>query len=161
MSKTDPNGNEQNERVLQGVSYLLEWAKHIITLGAALMVLSVTFLKDLTKELLPPISYVVIGCIMAFYAVTLASIWFALKLIRIAARTVLTRAAQIGSGNELNTLQRQLRLTQAMFLLALLLFTCVAVCVLSLWAFSSEKPRPSLKLSTSWCGVSCVPPNAR
>ena len=31
---------QRNKRFLQAVSYLIEWAKHIITLGSALMVLA-------------------------------------------------------------------------------------------------------------------------
>jgi len=113
------------------------------------MVLSVTFLKDLANNLHPPLAYIIIACIGAFYLVMLTSIWFALRLIRVAARTVLTRAAQIGSGNELDTLQRHLRVTQAMFLLGLLCFAAVALCMLSVGAFSQQIPERSITSKVS------------
>ena len=46
---------EYNKRILQAVAYLIEWAKHIITISAALLVLSATIVKDLAKDARAPI----------------------------------------------------------------------------------------------------------
>lgn len=134
MNESQLDFHEHNSRVLQAVAYLIEWAKHIITLGAALMVLSVTFIKDLAKGTHPPVSYILVVCLLSFYLSMLVAIWLALRLIRYAASTVLTTAVHLGSGSELGALQDHLRLTQRIFLLSLAFFAAVALAVLLAWA---------------------------
>ncbi len=83
--------DEQNKRVLQAVAYLIEWAKHIVTAAAALMVLGATLLKDLAKDLTPTVSIVLAVTLILFYLSMLASVTLALKLVRQCANVVLTR----------------------------------------------------------------------
>ena len=129
------DAQEQNRRFLQAVSYLIEWAKHIMTLAAALMVLSVTFLKDLAKDTRPPLSYILLGALVAFYALMLTAVWFALRLVRHAASHVLTNDEFLGTGDALHDLKSLLERTQRVFLGSLMFFALLAVCVLGAWAF--------------------------
>jgi hypothetical protein len=167
ISDVDPDIQERNQRLLQGLSYLIEWAKHIITLGAALMVLSLTFVKDLAQDSQPPISYIVVISLVAFYLSMLAAVWHALRLIRYAARIVF--AAELGAGDDLNILQRHLRFTQGMFLASLSLFSMVALSVLIAWAFgvTIAAPRPqatttdySMQNGCHMLVVRLAPPNS-
>lgn len=121
----------RNQQLLQGLSYLIEWAKHIITLGSALMVLSLAFAKDLAKQSSSLNSFLVVISLTAFYISMLAAVWLALRLIRCAARIVF--AAEPGAGDDLNLLQHHLRITQGMFLGSLSVFSLVALFVLLAW----------------------------
>ena len=134
MANGRPPEDEHNKRVLQAVSYLTEWSKHIITLSAALMVLGGTVVKDLVKAATPPLTYGIAFSLVLFYAMTLTAAWLALRLVRYGAKTVLTESPQIGSGDELRTLQTRLRWTQGAFLAALGLFCVLALLALFAWA---------------------------
>jgi hypothetical protein len=125
---------EQNKRFLQAVSYLIEWVKHIITIGSALMVLSVALLKDVVKEAQPPATYLIASLLVLFYLSMLVSIWLALRFVRSAATCVLTRAAVIGTGDQLNSLQLSLKRLQWLFLISLAFFAVLALCALLSWA---------------------------
>lgn len=125
---------EHNKRILQAVSYLIEWAKHVITISAALLVLSATIVKDLAKDANPPISYLLASCLVLFCLSTLVGVLFALRLVRHAASTVLTTEPQIGSGSELANLQQRLHRTQRAFLASLTLFSAVVLSVVLTWA---------------------------
>ena len=140
MSDAPSDVDTRNNRVLQAVSYLIEWAKHIITLGAALMVLSVTLLKDLAQNSHPPTSYIIIACMVLFYLCMLLAVWLSLRLIRSAARIVLTNAEQLGTGSELGELQKHLNITQRVFLMSLAFFSLGALSVLVGWAFGVTAP---------------------
>lgn len=137
-AETNANSVEEyNKRFLQAVSYFIEWAKHIITIGSALMVLSVALLKDIVKNAQPPISYVIACLLVLSYLSMLCAIWLALRLVRFAATCVLTKAPQIGTGDELARLQDHLKRVQRLFLVSLMLFSGLALCALLSWAFGS------------------------
>jgi hypothetical protein len=125
---------EHNKRVLQAVSYLIEWAKHIITIGSALMILSVGLLKDIVKEAQPPISYVIACLLVLSHLSMLGAIWMALRLVRYASTCVLTMNDEIGNGDELTSLQKRLKRVQQPFLASLMFFSGLALCVLLAWA---------------------------
>lgn len=125
---------EQNKRLLQAVSYLIEWAKHVVTAAAALMVLAATFLKDLAAHTSGPVTHVMSVALVLFYLAMLGSVWLALRLVRQCANTVLTTQPQIGLGSELATLRSYLGHTQKAFVLGLASFTVVALSVLYSWA---------------------------
>lgn len=132
----ESNSLEQyNKRFLQAVSYLIEWAKHIITIGSALMLLSVALLKDIVKEAHPPISYVIASLLVLSYLSMISAIWLALGLVRFAASAVLTDAPRIGVGSELADLERRLKRVQLLFLMSLMFFSGLSLCALLAWAF--------------------------
>ena len=128
--------DEQNRRVLQAVAYLIEWAKHVVTIAAALMVLGATFLKDLAKGITPPVSYGMAVALVLFYVSMLMSVLLALKLVRQSANTVLTTQPQIGLGTELATLKNHLGRTQLAFMIGLVSFSVFALSILLTWALA-------------------------
>jgi hypothetical protein len=134
--------------VLQAVSYLIEWAKHIITLAAALMVLSATVVKELSKDVSGPMTAVVATSLVLFYVTMLGAVWLALRLIRYGARTVLTTSPELGSGDELSFLQSHLRRTQRAFLVGLTFFCLVALSILLAWTQTREGRTSPLSAST-------------
>lgn len=131
---------EHNKRFLQAVSYLIEWAKHIITIGSALMVLSVALLKDIVKEAQRPMSFVIASLLVLSYLSMLGSIWLALRFVRFAATCVLTRTPIIGGSDELVSLQERLTRLQRLFLVSLGLFSTLALCALLSWALGLPTP---------------------
>jgi hypothetical protein len=133
---TDSNSDqEHNKRFLQAVSYLIEWAKHIITIGSALMLLSVALLKDIVKEAHAPISYIIAFLLVLSYLSMISAIWLALRLVRLAASSVLADEPRIGIGSELAELELSLRRVQSLFLVSLMFFSGLALCALLAWAF--------------------------
>lgn len=134
-SESESNSVEQyNKRFLQAVSYLIEWAKHIITIGSALMLLSVALLKDIVKEAHAPFSYLIASLLVLSYLSMISAIWLALRLVRCAASSVLTDEPRIGVGSELADLERSLKHTQRLFLVSLMFFSGLALCALLAWA---------------------------
>jgi hypothetical protein len=143
--ESDPySADEHNKRFLQAVSYLIEWGKHIITLGTALMVLSVALLKDVVRDARAPISYLFACLLVLFYLSMLGAIWRALSFVRLAARCVLTAAPRIGTGEELASLQGSLKGVQRLFLSSLTFFSGLALCALLAWAFGLASPETAL-----------------
>ena len=126
---------QRNKRFLQAVSYLIEWAKHIITLGSALMVLGIALLKDLVRNARPPFSYLIAGLLVLSYLSMLGAIWLALRLVRYSASTVLTMAPHIVTSNKLASLQAHLNRVQMVFLIGLMFFSFLALSALLSWAF--------------------------
>lgn len=125
---------EINKRLLQAVSYLIEWSKHIVTGSGALMVLTATLLKDLTRGASPPLSYVLAASVVLFYVSMTVAVWLAVGLVRQCARTVLTTAVMLGTGDDLNQLQRRLDKAQCAFLTGIVLFALASLLVLLNWA---------------------------
>lgn len=125
---------DQNKRILQGVSYLIEWAKHVVTGAAALMVLCATFLKDLGTHAASWPTHVMAVALVFFYLSMLVAVWMALKLVRQCANTVLTTAPQMGSGDDLANLKKHLVRTQRAFVAGLGCFSVVAIVILLSWA---------------------------
>ena len=115
---------------------MIEWAKHIVTIASALMVLGATLLKDLARAVAPPWSYVVATAVFLFYAGMILSVIFALKLVRLCANTAITTQPQIASGDELHKLKVQLGRTQCAFVIGLGFFSIVALSILVSWARS-------------------------
>jgi hypothetical protein len=97
-------------------------------------VLSVTFLKDLAKDSRPPVSYVLVACLLAFYSLMLCAVWYALRLVRHAASDVLTNDEHLATGDVLRDLKSLLERTQRVFLSGLGFFAILAVCALWAWA---------------------------
>ena len=141
---TDENDShlveERNKRFIQAVSYFIEWAKHIITIGSALMLLSVALLKDIVREAQAPASYVIAGLLVLSYLSMLVAIWLALRLVRFAASSMLTMAPQIVTVHKLNGLQSRLDRVQILFLVSLTFFSGLALCALLTWAFRATGP---------------------
>ena len=131
---------ERNKRFIQAVSYFIEWAKHIITIGSALMLLSVALLKDIVREAQAPASYVIAGLLVLSYLSMLVAIWLALRLVRFAASSMLTMAPQIVTVHKLNGLQSRLDRVQILFLVSLTFFSGLALCALLTWAFRATGP---------------------
>jgi hypothetical protein len=141
-----PDPADPNDRFLQGIGHLTEWAKHIITIGSALMVLGAALLKDLVKDARPPFSYVIAGLLVLSYGAMLLALWNSLAFIRRTASSVLTTADTLGSGDELNALRRLVDSAQWAFLAALALFGLLAGVALLTWAIGfapSVSPGPS------------------
>ncbi len=136
--REDAEGKAASDRFLQAVEYLIEWVKHIVTIGSALMVLAIAFLKDLIGETEGPKSFFIAGLLVASYGSMLASIWKSLSLIRFAASCVLTTESQLGKGKELKQLQTLLEHAQFFFLLSFGCFSALAVLVLWIWATGRE-----------------------
>jgi hypothetical protein len=137
---------ELNKRFLQATSYLIEWAKHIITIGSALMLLSVALLKDIVRDAGPPLSYIIAGLLVLSYLSMLGAIWQALRFVRSAASYILTAAPRIGTPEKLDSLRARLKRVQVLFLLSLSLFAVLALCSLLTWALGSgAQPRAEPK----------------
>jgi hypothetical protein len=126
---------QHNKRFLQAVSYFIEWAKHIITIGSALMLLSVALLKDIVRDAHAPVSYAIAGLLVLSYLSMLGTIWLALRFVRFAASCVLTTASQIVTTKKLNELRTSLDRVQTLFLVSLAFFAALALCALLAWAF--------------------------
>lgn len=137
------SSDEQNKRLLQAISYLIEWAKHVVTAAAALMVLAATFLKDLAVNVSAPVSHVMSAALVLFYVAMLLSVLLALRLVRQCANTVLTTQPQIGLGTELKALRSHLGHTQTAFFVGLASFSVVALSVLLSWALGQPTHRRS------------------
>jgi hypothetical protein len=131
---------EYNRRFIQGVTYLNEWAKHVITLGSALMVLSVALLKDLAKSVQAPFSFVIAGLLGLCFFFMLLAIWRALGCVRLAASYVLTSQPLLGSGDNLSQLQDSVKKVKWCFFVSLVLFSLLAVLVLLAWALGWTSP---------------------
>jgi hypothetical protein len=131
-------------RFLQAVSYLVEWVKHIVTIGSGLMVLSAALLKDLVKDARAPMNYVVAILLVLSYILMLLAIWRCLAFIRRVASTVLTAGAVMASGVELEKLRNVLRFAQGFFLAGFVSFALLALVALSTWSFGwvSSSPPP-------------------
>jgi hypothetical protein len=134
------SAEEQNKRVLQAVAYLIEWAKHIVTAGAALMVLGATLLKDLAKDLSPTLSIALAVALGCFYLSMLVSVTLALRLVRQCANVVLTTQPQIGGGTELATLKSHLTKTQVAFGVGLTAFSIAALTIIVSWGAKRDLP---------------------
>lgn len=130
--------DEHNKRVLQGVAYLTEWAKHVVTIASALMVLAATLLKDLAKAVIPLASYFVATALLLFYVSMIISVMFALKLVRRCANTVITTQTQMAPGEELAALRTQLGRTQWAFVIGLGFFSIVALSILASWTTTAH-----------------------
>jgi hypothetical protein len=127
------DGEGHGSRFIQAVSYLIEWAKHIITIASALMILSIAILKDIVRGADPPVSYIIVGLLILFYLGMLTSIWLALRFVRQAATCVLTRGA-LGTPKEVDELQASLEHLQTLFLISLVFFSLLALFSLLSWA---------------------------
>jgi len=133
----DGNGPvDLNARFLQAVAYLIEWVKHIVTIGSALMVLSAAFLKDLVRGVGPPYSYVIAVLLVLSYSAMLRALWFCLAFIRRASRAVLTAERAIGSGEDLQDLKGHLDRAQGWFLASVGFFAGLVVTSLLAWALA-------------------------
>lgn len=126
---------ELNRRFLQAISYFIEWAKHIITIGSALMLLSVALLRDIVRDAQIPIPYIIASLLVLSYLSMLGAIWLALRLVRFAAGCVLTTKTQIVTGDKLTSLKSRLDRVQMLFLVSLTFFSGLALCALLTWSF--------------------------
>ena len=141
MADSETNfAEEYNKRFLQAVSYLIEWAKHIITIGSALMLLSIALLKDVVKQAQRPMSFVIASLLVLSFLSMLGSISLALGLVRFSATCVLTPARIIGKREELTSLQDRLKRLQWLFLVSVVLFSALALSALLSWTFGTPKP---------------------
>lgn len=133
-------GIDLDDRFLRAVSYLVEWVKHIVTIGSGLMVLGAALLKDVVKNAKTPVNYVIAGLLVLSYILMLLAIWKCLAFIRQVAATVLTAQPAIGSGEELQKLKDLLGFAQRVFLAGLACFTALAVVSLLTWVFGWVSP---------------------
>jgi hypothetical protein len=145
---------DQMGRFVQGIGYLTEWVKHIVTIGSALMVLEAALLKDLVKGVGAPYSYIIASSLVLSYVAMLVALWKCLAFTRRTASSVLTSSGEMPPGDELQSLRTLLDYAQAAFLVAVALFAVMACTALVVWAVglaSSTSP------TTAVPGRACIP----
>jgi hypothetical protein len=126
-----------NARFNQMVSYFLEWAKHIITIAAGIMVLSVAFLKDVVSDAEFVMRWILVASLTIAFLCLLASIGNALRFISTAAGTVLTRNSFIAKPEILANLKKMLIWTQWLFWFGVMSFAAFAICALLSWSLTA------------------------
>ncbi len=130
---SNPQETTFEVRFKQGVGYLTEWTKHIITIASAILVLSVTVLKDIVHQASPALTTGILISLAIGLVLLLASVWCALVLVRTCASVVFSRAVEIGSGEDLDRLQSRLKLTQRLFFAGLVVFAVLVLLALASW----------------------------
>jgi hypothetical protein len=136
--QTSQDRDSQNQRFIQGVSYLSEWAKHIITLASGILVLGVTLLKDIVRPTGVALTIGILSSLGISFTLLLISVWNALGFVRLAASSILSKAPVMGSGDELQRLQKRLNATRQFFLLGLLSFAVMALLSIVSWSFAGS-----------------------
>ena len=142
-----------NARFTQSLSYFIEWAKHIITISSAILVLGTTFLREIVSNI-PLISFRVATALLlvvAFLALILA-IWKALRFISTASSTVFSDAPIIASSDDLVELQWLIQATQRFFLAGIAFFSALAAISLISWAALSQEldSAPGVQVPFHW-----------
>ena len=127
-----------NMRFITSISYFISWAKHIITIASAIMVISLTFLNEIVKSTDSRIRLFVIIILIIVYICFLASIWISLRFISKAASIMMTLKKNIATGDNLDELQKLIKSAQVLFLVGLICFSVMAFISLISWALSSS-----------------------
>ena len=126
-----------NDRFLRSLSYFIEWAKHILTIGSAILVLGATLLKDVVSGLRHPVAQPAAALLLvAAYVFILLAIWQALRFISTASSTVFNESEVIADGDDLLRLRRLIHRTQRYFLAGIVCFSLLAVVSLATWALT-------------------------
>lgn len=126
-----------NKRFLQAISYFQEWAKHIITISSAIMVLGATLLKDIVRSTDLFMRSLIVLFLVVSYIFLLTTIWKTLQFITYSSRTVLTMNPTIGSGEELAQLKKLFRQAQRFFFLGIVGFSILTLFSFLSWIFGT------------------------
>src|SRR6185295_15542929 len=122
------------------LNQLSEWTKHIVTIASAILVLSVTILKDVASVGSPMLAVGAIGALLISFAFLLLAVWKALRFVRSAASAILSTGAQLARGDELKDLKDLLTWTQRFFLIGLVSFAVFSLLALASWVAAPRSP---------------------
>ena len=146
----------------RAAAYLIEWAKHIVTVGSALMVLGAALLQNLIIDSRAPFNYLSAGLVVLSYLAMVLALWHSLGFIRRVASSVFT-ATGVPSGDELKALRSKLDWAQRSFLAALFLFVSLVLVALVAWllGFTGRVPTRDLFAGKTRVGLEFLDHHAR